>query len=348
MVDLPKIKDLDVSGKKVLIRTDLDVTNDFTRIEAAKNTLDYLIEKKAKIIIIGHKGRPGGEINPSLSLRDLTKPLEEIIGKEFKFIDEIVGQKSSLAVEQLNAGDLLLLENLRFDKRESFDPAWDSGAKEFAEQLASLGEIYVNEAFAVSHRAHASIVGIPKILPHAAGLRFVAELEHLSRVIENPERPLVFLISGIKKDKLEMIENIKSLADKVLVAGRLPDFLDEDYHDEKVLVAQLNPDKEDITLHSVERFEQEIENSKTIVLAGVIGKYEDEGHRQGTKMVFEAVANSNAYKVAGGGDTEAALTMFNLTNKFDWISVGGGAMLEFLAKGTLPGIEALKTEIETE
>ena len=108
------------------------------------------------------------------------------------------------------------------------------------------------------------------------------------------------------------------------------------------MVAQLNPDKEDVTLRSIENFEDEIKNAKTIVLAGVIGKYEDEGHRLGTKKVFEAVAKSGAYKVAGGGDTEAALTMLRLTDKFDWISVGGGAMLELLAKGTLPGIEVLK------
>src|SRR3989344_5385472 len=112
-----------------------------------------------------------------------------------------------------------------------------------------------------------------------------------------------------------MIENVKNLADEILVAGRLPEFLAEDYHDEKIVVAKLNQDKEDITMHSVEMFEQEIGKAKAIVLAGVIGKYEDEGHRQGTKRVFEAVANSAAYKVAGGGDTEAALTMYNLLNK---------------------------------
>ena len=331
-MNLPKLTDLDVSGKRVIVRMDFDVPEgDLTRIESAKPTLDYLLQKNAKLILIGHKGRPVGGKVDDLSLRPISQKLGEMLGKGVTFSDNFENTE----------GEVVVYENLRFNPRESFDPAQDAGAEEFARQLASLGEIYVNEAFAVSHRAHASIVGIPKFLPHAAGFRFVAEVEHLSRVIESPDRPLIFLISGIKKDKLEMIENIKNLADEILVAGRLPEFLAEDYHDEKIIVAKLNQDKEDITLHSVERFEQEIGKARTIVLAGVIGKYEDESHRQGTKRVFEAVANSDSYKVAGGGDTEAALTMFNLTDKFDWISVGGGAMLEFLAKGTLPGIDAL-------
>jgi phosphoglycerate kinase len=338
-----KLKDIEVSGKTVIVRADLDVTDDYTRIETAKETLTYLLDNKAKIIIIGHKGRPDGKYVAQLSLEPLTKVISNIIGQDVKFVGDIVGNDAKNNSERLGESEIILLENLRFDKRESFDPAQDTGAEEFSRQLASLGEVYVNEAFAVSHRVHASIVGIPKLLPHAAGFRFVAELECLSRVIENPERPLVFLISGIKKDKLEMIENIKLSADKVLVAGRLPEFIGEDYHNDKVLVAQLNPDKEDVTLHSIERFEKEIEKAKTIVLAGVIGKYEDEGHRQGTRRIFQAVAKSDAYKVAGGGDTEAALTLLDLTDKFDWISVGGGAMLEYLANQSLPALEALKS-----
>ncbi len=326
MINLQKLEDVDVAGKRVIVRMDLDVTDDYTRIETAKDTLKYLVDNKAKIIIIGHKGRPEGKIVKDLSLEPLAKVISGIIGSDVKFIANS---------QDLKDEEVVLLENLRFDAREEQN---DEG---FAKELASLGDFYVNEAFAVSHRAHASIVGIPKLLPHAAGFRFADEIEHLSRVTENPNRPLVFLISGIKKDKLEMIETIKKLADKVLVAGRLPDFMAEDYKDEKVVVAQLNPDKEDVTLRSIENFEDEIKNAKTIVLAGVIGKYEDEGHRLGTQKVFAEVANSGAYKIAGGGDTEAALTMFNLTDKFDWISVGGGAMLEYLAKGTLPGIEAL-------
>ncbi len=337
MINLPKLSDIDVSGKRVIVRMDFDLPaqagtpeGDFTRIESSKPTLEYLLQKNSKLILIGHKGRPEGVRVDDLSLRPIAQKLGEIVGKGVTFSENFENAE----------GQVVVYENLRFDPRESFDPAQDAGAEEFVRQLASLGEVYVNEAFAVSHRAHASIVGIPKFLPHAAGFRFVQEIEHLEKVIENPVRPLVFLISGIKKDKLEMIEAIKNFADKVLVAGRLPEYL-EDVKDEKLLIAHLNPDKEDITIRSIEDFEKEVLNAKTIVLAGVIGKYEDEGHMLGTERVFKAVAESSAYKVAGGGDTEAALTTLNLTEKFDWISVGGGAMLEFLAKRTLPGIEVL-------
>ena len=126
----------------------------------------------------------------------------------------------------------------------------------------------------------------------------------------------------------------------VLISGRLPLYLEEDYKNEKVIVANLIQDKEDITLHSIESFEHELAKAKTILVSGPMGRYEEDGHRQGTKRVLEAVANAGAYKVAGGGDTEAAITLLGLEDKFDWISTGGGAMLEFLANRTLPGIIA--------
>ena len=171
----------------------------------------------------------------------------------------------------------------------------------------------------------------------------------MSKVIENPKRPLLIIISGIKKDKLEMIEPLSVLADKVLVGGRLPEFLGDAALEsvrlqgdgKKVVVGNLNMDKEDITLNTIERFEKEILKAKTIVLAGVLGKYEDGGHKQGTEKVFRAVSESPAFKVAGGGDTLNVISQMNLGDKFNWISVGGGAMIEFITKKTLPGIEAL-------
>ncbi len=339
-MNLPKLDDLDVNRRRVIVRADVDLGDEIREADEVKlatiiPTLEYLIQKESKIIVIGHRGRPEGKYVENLSLRKVSELLSKLLTKEVKFIDEIVGSKAREEVNRLDNGTILMLENLRFDPRE------ETNDEDFTRELAYLGEVYVNEAFSSSHRPHTSIAGVPKILTHAAGFRFVQEVEHLSRVIENPQRPLVFLISGIKKDKLEMIESIKKLADKVLVAGRLPEFLGEDYKDEKLEVAQLNPDKEDITINSIGRFEAEVAKAKTIVLAGVIGKYEDEGHRLGTKKVFGAVANSSAYKVAGGGDTEQAIKLFNIGDKFDWVSVGGGAMLDFLAKGTLPGIEAL-------
>jgi phosphoglycerate kinase len=325
----------DLEGKKVIVRMDFDVPGeDYSRIEASKDTLEFLIANGAKLRLIGHKGRPNGVVNDKYSLKNLISPLEKIIGESVTFSESFESND--------DVRKIILYENLRFHKGE------EENDEEFAKNISKLGDLYVNESFAVSHRAHASFVGIPKFLPSYAGLRLVAEIEQLDQVRENPKRPFVVLISGIKEDKVEMIKKIKYLADKVLVGGRLPEFIEKSetdimlMKDEKVIVAKLNPDKEDITMRSIEIFENEIKSAGTILLAGVMGKYEDPGHMLGTTRVFTAIANSSAYKMAGGGDTEAALTTLKLTDKFDWISVGGGAMLAYLTEGQLPGIEPLK------
>ena len=321
-MNFPKLSEENVKGKSVLLRLDLDVGIDTSRIESAKETLNFLAENSAKTIIIGHKGRPNGVKVDSLSLKGLTPALSKLIAKEVIFEGE---------------GRVILKENLRFG------PGEETNDENFAKKLASLADVYVNEAFAVSHRDHASIVGVPKFLPHLAGFRFLGEIENLSKVRESPKRPVVVLISGIKEDKVEMAKELAEKVDKVLVGGKLPKYFGEgNPNPEKLMIADLTFDGFDITLNSSERFKAEIAKAGTIVLAGVLGKYEEEGYRQGTIDVFRAVSQASAYKVAGGGDTEAALTMLGLTSKFDWISVGGGAMLEFLASGTLPGIEALK------
>lgn len=320
-MNLPKITEIDVVGKRVLLRLDLDLpaqagtTPDINnlRIKSSFETLDYLKDKASKIIILAHRGRPNGKIDESLSL----KPFQPIFDK----------------------WGATVLENLRFDPREI------ENTPEFAKELALLGDVYINDAFASSHRNNTSIVSLPKLLPHAVGFRFEKEVENLSKVFE-PTRPLVILISGVKKDKLEMIEPLSNLADKVLVGGRLPDFLGDNTESVrtqtgKIIVGNLTMDKEDITLNTIEKFKEEIAKAKTIVLAGVLGKYEDEGHSQGTKAIFNAVANSSAFKIVGGGDSLIAIEKYNLISKFDWISVGGGATLEFLINKTLPGIEAL-------
>ena len=337
IINLPKLENLDISGKRVIVRMDLDVDDDYTRLEFAEETLDFLVKNKAKIIIIGHKGRPEGERLPELSLSPIAEVLGGIVGKKVDFFHDTVGYEAEKRSVALSESEVLLLENLRFDSRE------EENSEEFSRGLAALGEVYVNEAFAVSHRAHASIVGVPKLLPHAAGFRFIKEVEILSRVFVNPKRPVVLVVGGIKKDKVDYIKNFTKIADKILVGGRLPLYFGEENPDpEKIIMAQLIPDKEDITMHSVERFKEEIGKAGTIVVAGVQGKYEDVGHRQGSLEVFKAISESSAFKIAGGGDAEAAITEFGLNERFDWISVGGGAALEFLAKGTLPGIEALK------
>jgi len=327
-IDIPKLQDTDLTEKKVLLRADLDIDESregMFRLEALLPTLKYLSEKKCEITIIGHRDRPGGIVKPELSLKTvnnlLRKLMEERWGEESKNIK------------------MTMLENLRFYSSE------EGNDIRFAENLAKDRDFYINDAFAASHREHASIVSLPKLLPHAAGLRFIEEINNLSKTkSESVERPLVVIMGGVKPDKIEYLDGFRRLADLILLAGRIPEQI-SDFSEDRVnlqlVIAHLLPDKEDITINSIEKFEEEIKKAKTIVLAGPIGKFEDEGHQMGTKRVFEAVAKSSAYKIAGGGETIEAIEKFKLEKQFNWISVGGGAMLEFLTKGTLPGIEAL-------
>lgn len=340
-MNILKLNEFSINGKKVILRLDLDTKSESDlRLTSAKETIDYLLDKNSKIIIIGHMGRPDGKINNSLSLNETANNLSKIIGKEIKFIYDIVGAEAQEECQKLNEGEILMLENLRFDSRE------EENDESFSKSLASLGEFYVNDAFGVSHREHSSIVGIPKFLPHLLGMRFEKELENLKKV---SKKPVVVIISGIKKDKVEMAKKLAEKFDKVLVGGRLPEFFGDDGlesvrlqpEDSRLIIGNITQDKEDITLNTIDRFKKEISKAATVILAGVLGKYEDGGHVQGTQEVFNAVAKSSAFKIAGGGDTENALQKFNLTDKFNWISVGGGAMLEFLTKNTLPAIEAM-------
>src|SRR3989337_1562705 len=211
MINLPKLTDLDVSGKRVIVRMDLDVEEDYTRLEFAEETLDYLVKKMTRLIIIGHKGRPEGEKLPELSLAAVADVLGGVVGEKVNFFHDITGYEVQKRVQILPGCEILLLENLRFDTGE------EKNDENFSKDLADLGEVYVNEAFAVSHRPHASIVGIPKFLPHYAGFRFVKEVETLSKVLETPQRPVVLVIGGIKEDKVEYIKNFTGLADKILV-----------------------------------------------------------------------------------------------------------------------------------
>jgi phosphoglycerate kinase len=350
-MNLPKIDNLDLSRKRVFVRLDLDVPltkkgnsdgkfgyeiKDSSRLKLSRETIDTLLENGAReIYLAGHIGRPD-EVGKYISTFCLLKALSEIYSKPVTF-QPIVGENSSQ--ENLDPSDgsahpLILLENLRANKGEMGNDSF------FSRSLANLADFYVNESFAESHRQAASIVGIPKLLPHAAGSHFVKEVENLNRVFENPKKPVIVIIGGVKEDKLSYIEGFKSFADIIHLVGALPKFREES-KDAKVVVAKLMPDKEDITISSIERIEQDVAKAGTVILAGPIGKYEEEGHQLGTKRVLEAIKKSSAFKIAGGGDTEGAISALGFTQAFDWISIGGGAMLEFLAKRTLPGIEAL-------
>ena len=319
MQKLPSFKDLRInSGQTVLLRTNYDVplkngeVINTSRIDESLPTIDYLLKKKAKIIIISHLGRPGGEVVPELSL----KPVEKII--------------NSL----LQSKEVELLENLRFDPRE------EKNEESFAKELAGLADFYINDAFACSHRKHASIIGLPRFLPSAFGSDFLREVEMLNKVRNDPNRPLVVILGGIKKDKIELVNKLIDWADFILIGGKLPKFVNRSYP-EKVMIADLTPEGKDITIKSTQAFGEIILKAKTIVWAGPLGLVEEEKFLKGTEKIAQFLIESSAFKVIGGGDTEAVLAKLNLKQKIDYISSGGGAMFDFLTKETLPGIEAI-------
>lgn len=320
------LKDFDVKNKRVLVRCDFDIpldekgniTDDF-RIKKVIPTIEYLIENKSKVILMGHLGRPGGKAVKTLKVEPVRKKLSEILGISIKEKDSQV----------------ILLENLRFDKREREN---DSG---FAQELAKLGDIYINDAFANSHRDHASIVGVPKYLPSGAGFLLEKEIKVLSNILENSEHPLVAIIGGIKiESKAKVIEQFLEKADHVLIGGKIAYNLN--LTSSKLHLPVDHKDGLDIGPKTIEMFSEIIRKAKMIVWAGPLGKFEDPVYEQGTKQIAEEISkNDKAFKIAGGGDTIFALTKWGLRDKFDHISTGGGAMLQFLSGEELPGLKAL-------
>lgn len=330
---LPKLEDLRVKDKRVLLRLDLDVNikdevvEDDYRLQSSIPTFKYLIEHGAKrIVVLGHRGRPEGKTVDSLSLNPVEEYLKDLLKKE-------------LGEGKVEGVDIFLMENLRFNPRE------EDNDLEFVKELAREGDVYVNDAFAASHRAHASIVGLPKLLPHAAGLRFVKEVEELCKVLENPKEPVVFIIGGGKMDKAIFVNRLLDNAEWVLVGGvlskRLVSYCREKDGRMCIVAARLTPGGEDITLDSAKNFVEIIKQAGTIVWNGPLGDI-DQGYWEGTEMVANEIANSRAFKIVGGGDTIRALQTLSLLEKMNYVSTGGGAMLEFLAYGTLPGIKALR------
>ena len=338
---LPTISDFNLKGKRVLLRADLDVSpKDDWRLQLLKPTLDHLIKSGAKTIIIGHRGRPQG-VDGAFSLLPVAKKLEHIVKKEIQFIYDITGKETHDEIGKMQNGYIVMLENLRFDKgEEENDP-------EFVKRLASLGDFYLNESFADCHREHSSIVGLPKLLPHAVGFRLQKEVENLGHILENPRHPVVVIIGGSKTEKAKYIDKLLDSVDWVLAGGILP-YVVSSYCRSKdgktcVAAAHLTPSGGDIDQASATNFAAIARVAGTIVWNGPLGEYEKKEYRSGTEIMAKAVAkNRDAYKIVGGGDTISALKKIGVLEKMDWVSTGGGAMLEYLAYGTLPGIEALK------
>lgn len=338
--------DLDIRGKVVFLRADLDVpfeqstgnnqqltvsSEEATRLTNLKPTIDYLIEHHAsKIIIAGHMGRPKGS-DPALSTKQLVPHLEKILNMKVEFLDTIEDTQDTKA-------KVVLLENLRFFPGET------ANDQDFAKKLASIADVYVNEAFGNCHREHASMLALPKLLPHAAGFHLEREILELTKLLGGPERPYIAVVGGAKiETKVPVIENLAKVADFVLVGGYLPFEIKKQSISFKpnVLVGDLTGDMKDISEKSSQAFGEKIYGAKTIVWNGPMGKFE-EGFRAGTRNIADAVVSSGAYSVVGGGDTVEFLQETDLLKKFSFVSDGGGSMLEFLAGKELPAIKALE------
>lgn len=318
------LKALDLKDKNVLLRLDLDLPEnengyDTTRIDMSLPTITAVVRKAAKVHIIGHLGRPDGKKVKKLSLA----PIEKLV---LERIDEQFHAKISFG------------ENLRFD------PGEEKNSKSFAQKLAKGFDVYVNDAFAVAHREHASVVQLPRLLPTVMGRQFEKEIKVLRQVVYAPRRPLTLILGGAKEEKLEYLDKLFNHFNVELLGGALAkDRKDLEQSNRKLIVADLSEDGMDITTETMEQFDRFIKASETVVWNGPVGKYEDGVHDIGTRYIANSLARSKIYSVLCGGDTEAAITLMGYKHDdFNHVSTGGGSTMEYLVNGTLPGYQAIE------
>lgn len=318
------VSDQLLTGKRVILRLDLDVPIqngqilDDYRLKATLPTLQLCLVIAETTTIIGHIGRPKGVRVESLSVEPIFNYLEDIFGPE-----------------AFESGSLQILENLRFEVGE------DSGDLNFAKALTEYGDFFVNEAFA-SHHPSTSTTVLPKLLPHAIGLRFAQEIQVLSEVRASTKRPQVAIIGGAKvEDKYPALTAFSQFCDYVLVGGLLPNQIRQQNLPigQNVILGEIAANGLDISLASVDHFNQILKPAQRIIWAGPMGKYEDPQGNQANLALAKTILANQIESIIGGGDTQTALKDY--LDYFSFVSVGGGAMLEFLTKGTLPALEAL-------
>ena len=352
MRKLRSVRDAEVGGKRVLLRSDLNVpledgaVADDTRIRAALPTIELLVDRAAsQVVICSHLGRPEGP-DPKLSLRPVARRLGQLLGQEVAF-DE-------------RAARLTLLENTRFNPEET------TNGEGYARELARLGDLYVNDAFGSAHRAHASTVGVAKLLPAYAGLLLERELTELGKLLGEVDRPFVLISGGAKVDeKLGVLKHLGRRADTVLIGGKMAEELrDENPFDFPVVLPEdvvaasaFVPDADrrvtpydelpegwlglDIGPVTQRRFAEEILRAKTVFWNGPMGVFEWPRFAEGTKAVARAVADVDGYTVVGGADSVRAVNEIGIADRLDWVSTGGGASLELLEGKDLPGVAVI-------
>ena len=380
--DLKNLKD-----KRVLLRCDFNVPLDKygdilddTRIFESLPTIKYLNEQNCKLILCSHLGRPKG-YDKYLSLFPVAVYLMKRFPNKVKFCPKASGKEVTNAVKNLKSGEILLLENLRFDPREEQnDPT-------FVKELASLADVYVDDAFGVAHRKHASNYGVALKLPNAVGFLIEKELNVFTKAFENPARPFVAIFGGAKvKDKLTLINNVIGKADTILIGGGMAytfllakgvnigkSIVDLDLVDDAKAILEraekegtkiLLPidhvalegnkvrkvylmDQEmmglDIGNDTIKLFKKEIKTAGQILWNGPVGKYEDPRFKKGTYKIAKAVAKSKAYSIVGGGDSVGAINTLGFAKKINHLSTGGGASMKLMEGKVLPAIEVIDT-----
>ena len=386
------IEDIDVRGKRVLARCDFNVplkdgeiTND-KRIVAALPTIKYLMENGAKVILCSHLGRPKGEYKPEFSLAPVAKKLSEYLGVEVKLAEdpEVVGANAKAIAAELKDGEVMLLENVRYRKEET------KNEENFSKELASLADIFVNDAFGTAHRAHCSTTGVASYLPAVCGYLIQKEIEFMGGALADPKRPLVAILGGAKvSDKIGVITNLIDKCDTIIIGGGMAytfmkylghsigdSLLEADWvekagemmadakakgvnflipvdnkvgkeYDENTEAMIVNSDEIpdgwmglDIGPESQKLFVDAIKGAGTVIWNGPMGVSEWKNFEAGTVAVANAVAESGAISIIGGGDSVAAVTKLGFADKMSHISTGGGASLEFLEGKKLPGVYA--------
>lgn len=340
------LKDFNLENKKVLVRCDFQVSldekgnvlNDF-KIRKAMPTINYLAEKKAKVILMSH-WKPMESERKAESLKLILPKIAELTKKEIKFSCDCIGEKTEEEIKRMFPGEIILLENLRVHKEE------EENSDLFARKLASLGDIYINDAFGASHRPHASLVGLPKYLPSGAGFLLEDEINSLKKIIENPKKPLIVIIGGAKvKTKAKVIDQLSEKADSILVGGLVREEIKRENirfkNSQKIIFPMDDVVGFDVNDETINLFKEKINSAKTIFWTGPLGKIEEKEFQKGTTAIALAIAESSAYSLAGGGETVWFLEKIGLIEKFSHISTGGGAMLAYLSGEKLPGIEAL-------
>ena len=387
------VDDINVKGQRVLVRCDFNVPlqdgkiTDENRIVAALPTIRKLISDSGKVILCSHLGKPKGEPKPELSLAPVAVRLSELLGQEVKFAadPEVVGPNARAAVEAMKDGDVVLLENTRYRAEET------KNGEEFSKELASLCDVFVNDAFGTAHRAHCSNVGVTKYVDTAVvGYLMQKEIDFLGNAVENPERPFVAILGGSKvSSKISVINNLLEKVDTLIIGGGMcftftkaqggnvgTSLLEEDYlqyaldmikkAEEKGVKLLLPVDAVaadafsndantkvvpqgeipdgwmglDIGPETAKMYAEAVKTAKTVVWNGPMGCFEMPKFADGTKTVAEALADTDAVTIIGGGDSAAAVNQLGYGDKMTHISTGGGASLEFLEGKELPGVAA--------